>query len=193
MQNALVFILRTLAELYIITFVLRFILQWVRADVRNPLCQFIIRVTNPLILPIRRFVPPIGPIDSATLLVLVGLQYLITLVLVTIACVGTPDILQLLLVAVLRLVYVTLQIYFFAILAYVILSWVSPGGYNPAISLLTSVVEPLLQPLRRWIPAIGGLDLSPLFAIIGIQALMMLLPAGPVMSGLACSSIGRLI
>ncbi len=191
MPDALIFIFRSLLDLYIICFLLRLILQWVRADFQNPLSQFILRVTNPLTIPLRRVLPAMGSLDTATLLAILGLQVLATTVLVNFACVGGVDPLQLLGISILRIIQVSLRICLFAVLIYVILSWVSPGGYNPAVSLLAAIVEPVLAPLRRVIPAIGGLDLSPLFALIGIQAVTMLLPIGRVMAGLACTAVGQ--
>lgn len=190
MQEALLFIFRTLFELYIITFLLRLIVQWVRAEPRNPLVQFILRITNPLVLPLRRWVPPVGGLDTATLLIALALQLAMTGVLAAIACQGMPALLTLLLPAVMRLVELGLQITFFVVLIYVILSWVSPGQYNPATALLASVAEPVLAPLRRLIPPLGGLDLSPLFALIAIQALIILVPdAG--FGGIACAPPAR--
>jgi len=191
MQNALVFIFRTLLDLYIITFLLRLVLQWVRADFRNPLSQFIVRVTNPLVIPLRRLLPPIGRIDTATVLVLLALELAATAILVNVACVGAPGIGQLFVLAVLRIIQLVLRFYLFVVLIYVILSWVNPGGYNPATALLAAIAEPALRPLRRLIPPIGGLDLSPLFLLIGIQAVTMLLPVGRAMGGLICSSVGQ--
>jgi len=192
MQNAAIFIFRTLLELYIITFVLRLIMQWVRADFRNPLAQFIVRVTNPLVVPLRRLIPSARGLDTATLAVVLLMELLMTAVLINLACIGNPDIAQLILLTLLRVVYLVLRIYLFVILIYVILSWITPGTYNPAANLLSSIAEPVLRPLRRVIPSIAGLDLSALFAIIGIQALTMLLPIGRVMTGLACTSMGQL-
>ena len=192
MRDALIFVFRTLLDLYIITFVLRLILQWVRADFRNPLTQFIVRVTNPLIIPLRRMVPPIGGLDTASLITVLLLEILISLALINLACLGDPGVSQILLIALLRLVYLTLRIYLFVILVYVVLSWISPGTYNPASALLASIAEPVLKPLRRIIPSIGGLDLSPLFALIAIQALTMILPIGQAMQGLVCTSMGQL-
>ena len=192
MRNALIFILRTLLDLYVTTFLLRLILQWVRADFRNPLTQFIVRVTNPLVIPLRRIIPAIGGLDTATLIVVLLLELLMTVALINVACLGDPSISQIILLILLRLVYLTLRIYLFIILIYVILSWVSPGSYNPAANLLASIAEPVLKPLRRFIPSIGGLDLSPLFALIGIQALTMVLPIGQAMQGLVCISVGQL-
>jgi YggT family protein len=191
MQNALVFILRTLFDLYILTFALRLLLQWAAVDKRNPLVQFILRVTNPLVIPLRRLLPSVGRIDTATVVALVGLQVLATAVVVRIGCIGEPEILPILSLALLNLARLALSIFTWSIIIHVVLSWVSQGGYNPGAALVAAIVEPLLAPFRRLIPAIAGLDLSPLFALIAIQALSMLLPVERVLSGLLCSSLGR--
>lgn len=191
MQNALVFIIRTLFDLYILTFALRLLLQWAAVDKRNPLVQFILRVTNPLVIPLRRVLPPVGRIDTATVVVLVALQVLATALVVRIGCVGEPEILPVLGLALLNVARLALGIFTWSIIIYVVLSWVSPGGYNPGAALIAAIVEPLLAPFRRLIPAIGGLDLSPLFALIAIQAISMLLPVDRLLSSMLCSSLGR--
>lgn len=193
MEQALVFIIRTLVDLYIITFVLRIILQWVRADFRNPLTQFILRITNPLVIPLRRFVPPIGGLDTATLIVVVVLELIVTIVVTNLTCSGEPNVLQVISMTVLRVVYLTLRVYLFIILIYVIMSWISPGTYNPAARLMESIAQPVLRPLRRLLPPIGGLDLSALFALIGIQALTMLLPISRVAAAMGCQFAGQFL
>ncbi len=193
MQDALTFIVKTLLDLYIITFVLRFILQWVRADFRNPITHFFVRITNPLVIPARRIIPSIGGLDTATILIVVLLELIVTIVLVNLTCMGEPHFIQIIGLTLLRIVYLTLRICLFVILIYVVLSWISPGTYNPAASLLTSIAEPMLKPFRRVIPPIGGLDLSPLFALIAIQALTMLLPIGRLAAGMGCLSIMQLM
>ena len=190
MENALIFVFRALIELYIITFVLRLIMQWIRADTRNPLVQFILRVTNPLVVPLRRYVPTAWGFDTATFVVLFVIQALATTALLNVACTVTPHIGQVISLSLLRLVHLVLNVYLFLILAYVILSWIGPGGYNPAVSLLGNIVQPALRPLRRWIPPIAGIDLSPLFALILIGFVMRLLPSGRAITGLACASLG---
>ena len=192
MPDALIFIGRTLLELYIITFVLRLIMQWVRADFRNPLTHFVLRVTNPLVLPLRRFVPPIASLDTATLIVILLLEVFLTMGLVALVCAGGGDVAHVIMLTLLRTVYLVLRIYLFVILIYILLSWISPGTYNPAATLLASIAEPVLKPLRSIIPSIGGLDLSALFTMIGIQALTMLLPIGAVATSMGCFSVGQL-
>lgn len=193
MQDALTFIVKTILELYIITFVMRFILQWVRADFRNPVSQFFVRITNPLVIPARRLIPSVGGLDAATAVIVVLLELVVTAVLVNMSCLGEPALLPILGLTLLRIVYLVLRIYLFVILVHVILSWVSPGGYNPAVVLLARIAEPVLRPFRQLIPPIAGFDLSPLFALIAIQALTLLLPIGRVIGSMGCSSITQLI
>ncbi|MGH8495733.1 MAG: YggT family protein [Gammaproteobacteria bacterium] len=175
-MSAALFIVKTLFDLYIITFLLRFAMQWVRADFRNPLSQFIMRVTNPIVVPLRRIVPSWGGLDLATLVAGVLLELLATLVILWMTPGGFPSIGPLLYWVLLRLIVTTLRLYFFLILVYVILSWVSPGAYSPVTQVLASLTEPVLRPVRRIVPPIGGIDLSPLFVLIGLQALIMLIP-----------------
>lgn len=193
MQNGLTFIVKTLLDLYIITFIMRFILQWMRADFHNPISQFFIRVTNPLVMPLRRVIPSVAGLDTASALIVLILEICAALFLVNALCMNDASVLQLLGLAILRLVYTVLRVYLFVILIYVILSWVSTGGYNPAANLLSSIAEPALKPFRRIIPSLGGLDLSPIFALIIIQALTMSLPIGQLAANLGCFSIARLL
>ena len=189
MQNALLFVFRTLFELYVLTFAVRLLLQWARVDSRNPIVQFILRVTNPVVVPLRKLLPPLGRIDTATAVALVGLQLLGTAVLIRIGCVGEPGALQILLLTLLGIANLALRIYFWAILIYVILSWVSPGGYNPGAALVAALAEPVLAPFRRLIPLIGGLDLSPVLALVALQAITLLLPTEQVLGGMLCTGI----
>lgn len=175
-MGAALFIVKTLFDLYIITFLLRFALQWVRADFRNPLSQFIMRVTNPVVVPLRRVVPSWGGLDLATLLATLLLELIATLVIFWMIPGDLPSIGLLLYWVLLRIIVTTLRLYFFLILIHVILSWVSPGTYSPVTQVLGNLTEPVLRPVRRLIPAIGGIDLSPLFVLIGLQALIILIP-----------------
>ncbi|MEO8445738.1 MAG: YggT family protein [Gammaproteobacteria bacterium] len=190
MQNALVFVLRTLFDLYVLSFALRLLLQWAAVDKRNPLVQFILRVTSPLVLPLRRLLPPMGRIDTATLVALLGLQIAGTVLLVQVGCVGQPEVWQILALALLGIAKLAFNVFIWSIIIYVVLSWVSPGGYNPGMAIVAALVEPVLAPFRRVIPPVGGLDLSPLFALLALQALSMLLPVDRVLSGMLCARLG---
>jgi YggT family protein len=188
MTSALFFILRTLFDLYLLTFALRLLMQWARVDGWNPIAQFIQRVTNPLVIPLRRLLPAIGRIDTGTVVALFGLQAVATGLLLRFGCAGDPGVLQILAVAGLSLVDLFLRIAFWTILIYVVLSWVGQGG-NPGARIVATLARPLLQPFRRFIPPIAGVDLSPLFAAIVLQAIRMVLPVGQVLRGLGCGGI----
>ena len=175
MSAALFFVIKTLLDLYLIAYMLRFLLQWGRADFHNPLSQFILSITNPVVLPLRRVVPGWRGLDLSPLVALLLLQLVVTAALLFMATGTVVNAGMLLYYAVLRIVVGIVRLYFFAILVYVILSWVSPGHWNPLISVLHSLVQPVLRPVRRLVPAIGGLDLSPLFVLIGLQALLIMI------------------
>ena len=183
---------QSLLELYILIFVLRLILQAVRADFRNPISQFVLKLTDPLVLPLRRLVPAVGPVDTATVLIAVALQALLFGALLNIVCVSGPNPIQLLGLSIVRLIQLTLNIFFFLIIAQVIVSLVAQGQYNPMLYLLAQVVEPVLRPFRRLIPPIAGFDLSPLFAILAIQVLIRLLPGAQLMGGMECGPLVRM-
>lgn len=176
-MDALIFIVRTLLQLLLVTvFLLRVLLPLVRADSRNQLSQAVIRLTNPLVLPLRRILPPIGKIDTASIVALLIVQFAATAVLWLLGAYPFVFTLgQFTYIALLTLVLTILQFYTFAILLYVLLSWIAPGTYSPAAMILSSLCEPILRPVRRVIPAIAGIDLSALFVIIGLQALYILI------------------
>lgn len=186
MQSALIYIIRTLFDLYVLTFMVRLLLQWAPVDKRNPLVQFIFRITNPLVIPLRRILPAAGRIDTATVAALVVLQVIGTAILLRIACIDQPAIWQVLARAGLTIVQLGLTVYTWAIIIHVVMSWISPGGYNPAVALIAAIVEPVLAPFRRLVPPIAGIDLSPLFALIALQALSMLLPFDRILAGVLC-------
>jgi len=176
-MDALIFIVRTLLQVLLVTvFLLRVLLPLVRADTRNQLSQAVIRMTNPLVLPLRRILPPLGKLDTASIVALLIVQAAAT---ATLWLLGAyPFVftgLQFVHVVAINLVITILQFYTFALLLYILLSWVAPGTYSPAAGLLSSLCEPLLRPIRRIIPAFGGMDLSALFLMIGLQALVILI------------------
>ncbi len=175
MQNALIFLVQTIADLYLLMFFLRFIMQLVRASYHNPLSQFVVKVTNPLVVPARRAIPSVGGLDVATLVVLLILEVALTFVLLKLVAVTVP-IPVLLLLALLRLISLVLWFYTGAVFIYVLLSWFGDRGRNPMAMLLGDLVEPLLRPARRLIPPIGGFDLSPLLVLLLLQAAMIALP-----------------
>ncbi|MCC7200696.1 MAG: YggT family protein [Gammaproteobacteria bacterium] len=174
-MNALIFVVDSLLMLAVFAFLLRLMLQVARANFRNPLAQAVVRLTNWLVLPLRRVLPPIGRFDTASLVALVLVQLLRKLLVLSIAMGGVPDIAVLLQVSLVDLYLTVLQFYTFAIIIYALMSFVAGGGYNPAAALLGELCEPLLGPVRRIVPPLAGLDLSPVFVLIGLQALRILL------------------
>jgi YggT family protein len=174
MTQALYFLVKTLAQLYLLLLLLRFWLPWLRADFRNPIAQGILRFTSPLVVPLRRFLPAIGRLDTATILVAFVIQFVVVLVLLAIVrrSVPTPIVAV---VSLIELAILSLNLFFFATLIRIILSWVAPGNYNPITALLTTLSEPVLRPFRRIIPSVGGLDISPIFAIVLLQAAVIFL------------------
>jgi YggT family protein len=169
MQNALIFLVSTLANLYLAALLLRFIMQWVQASYRNPLSQLVQKLTSPLVVPARRLLPSIAGLDAPTLIVLILLEGIVTFALMAIAgySVLIPTFL---LFVVLRLVALTLWFYTVALLIYALLSWFGDRGGNPMGSALAEVVEPVLRPVRRILPPVAGLDLSPLLVMLVCQA-----------------------
>ncbi len=174
--NAGVFLVQTLFGLYMGAVLLRFLLAVVRADFYNPISQFLVKVTNPPLVPLRRVIPSLGGIDIASLLLLLILQILELLAVGLISGISFQPV-GLVVLAVAELLSLLFQIYFFTILIQVVLSWVSPGGHNPAVTLLYSLNEPILGRARRILPPIHGFDLSPIVAMIIIQLLTILLVA----------------
>lgn len=167
------FLIETLFTLYIGAVMLRFLLQLVRADYYNPLSQLVIKVTNPLLLPLRKVIPGYAKLDLAALVLALLLSILQIVILLLLN--GLPlNPTAILTGAVMRLIALVINLYTFTIIIQVVLSWVSPG-YHPIASALWSLNEPLLRPVRRLIPPLGGLDLSPLFVLLGLQVLRILI------------------
>lgn len=174
--NPLEFLISTLIGLFITAVMLRFLLAMVRADFYNPMTQILVKITNPALKPLRRLIPGFGGIDIASLLLMLVLQML-ALTLITLLRGVALNPVSLLLWSIAELLGLLFNIYMFSILFQVVLSWINPGAYNPAVSLIYSINEPLLAPARRLIPPLSGLDLSPVVVLLGLQlAKMLLLP-----------------
>lgn len=171
---AAVYVVQTLGSLYLLIVLLRFILQLVRADFYNPVSQFIVRATQPLLKPIRRVIPGFGGIDVASLVLAVLVQLVLMWVIIKLLGVPLPPVLQLLAWVLIGVAALFLKVFFFALIISVILSWVAPQSYNPVVLLVNQLCEPVLAPIRRFLPSMGGLDLSPIFAFIALNLLDML-------------------
>ena len=175
-MSALIFIVDTLLSLALYVVLARLLLQWTRADFRNPIAQAVVRLTNPLILPLRRVLPPVGKVDTASVVAVILVTIIKVGILFALTVYGTPSLEAWVLAVIVELVRSVLRMYLGAILLYALLSLIAPGGYSPLQSVLASICEPLLRPFRRLIPPIAGIDLSPLWVAIIIQAILLLLP-----------------
>jgi YggT family protein len=174
LTNPLAFLVQTIFGLYVVVVVVRFFLQLVRADFYNPLSQFVVKLTTPVLRPLRRVIPGLWGLDVASIALawaLTAVQLALMAWLLGIPLSATAPLGW----AIPELVALVLNVFLFAIIAQALLSWISPGTYNPAAALLYSLTAPVLRPLQRVIPAVSGLDLTPMAAAIGIVLLKMLL------------------
>ncbi len=176
MTDPAIFLIDSLLSLYILAVLLRFLLQWSSADFYNPISQFLVKATHPPLRLLRRYVPSIGKIDTSSLVLVFGLQMLADFSILLLKgveiSIGALTILSLT-----QLISLLINIFIYAVFARAILSWINPGTFNAASSILHSLTEPLLNLCRRIIPDLGGIDLSPLAALMFLQlAKMVLLP-----------------
>jgi len=169
------YLVQTLLSLYLLAMLLRFLLQLARADFYNPICQFLVKVTNPLVIPLRRVIPGFAGLDMASLLLALLLQLAGIVALLLINGLGLPNILLLLAWSALGVVGLLVNIYFFALLAMIILSWIAPGSRNPAVYLLFQITEPVMAPFRKALPPMGGMDFSPILLFILINVVQIAL------------------
>ncbi|WP_460120024.1 YggT family protein [Pseudomonas sp. S2_C03] len=174
LNTAAVYVLQTLGSLYLLIVLLRFVLQLVRANFYNPLCQFVVKATQPLLKPLRRIIPSLFGLDMSSLVlaILVQMALMALTLLLTYGTTGNP--LQLLIWSLIGVTALFLKIFFFALIISVILSWVAPGSHNPGAELVNQICEPALAPFRRILPSMGGLDISPILAFMVLKLIDML-------------------
>ena len=170
-----IYLTQTFLSLYMIAMLLRFLMQWARADFYNPISQFLVKITNPLVVPLRRVIPGFGGIDLATLLLAFLLQVAAIVVVIILGGFALPSPLLIIVWAALGILGLLVNIYFFAILAMVILSWLAPGNSNPAIYLLHQITEPVLKPFRQLLPPMGGFDFSAILVFVLINVIKIAL------------------
>jgi YggT family protein len=175
MRSALYFIVEMLVSLYQIVLLLRLLMQLTRADFRNPVARAIVKLTDGVILPLRRLLPPLRFIDTASVvaIALVTIAKICLLQLISIGVVPGAAITAILVAR--DIVDLVLRTYLYSLILHAILSFVAQGNYSPAQSILASICNPVLNPFRKYIPSVAGLDLSPLWACIAIQALRIVI------------------
>ncbi|MDT8281739.1 MAG: YggT family protein [Gammaproteobacteria bacterium] len=172
-ENPFIFLIDTLFSVYIAIMLLRFILQQVGADFYNPISQFTVKATQPLVVTARRVIPSIGKIDSATL-VLVFILILLKLLLLFSLSGLSFNAVQLLIRGLYDLISLTFDIFIVALFVQAILSWINPDPYHPVSTLLRNLTYPVLRPVQKYVPPISGIDLSTLVALIGLMFLKRL-------------------
>ena len=169
LSSAGMLLINSLGSLVLLVVVLRFLLQLVRADFYNPISQFVVKATSPILVPLRRFIPGYGGIDIASLL----LAYIIQVVIIAlIFLVSSQPIMpwaNFFLWAPVGLLSLLLNIYFWGLIIIVIASWIAPNSYNPALILVNQILEPAIRPIRRIMPDLGGIDLSPIVLFLAIR------------------------
>lgn len=172
-SSSMMFLVQTLGGLYIMAVLLRFLLQLVRADFYNPISQAIVKVTSPLLTPLRKIIPGMGGLDMASLILAFLLQMLLVWVLLAMQGIGVSSALlpQIVVLSLKELALEVLNIYMFSLIIIAIASWVAPGSYNPGLMLLHQLTEPLSGRIRKVIPPLGGLDFSLMVLVLIIITL----------------------
>lgn len=178
MTSAIVYLVDSLLTIYLYILIMRFVMQLTRADFRNQVAHFVVVVTNPIIMPLRRIFPPVGKIDTASVLAIALVAALTIGVLHLITIQVLPDPIYWVRATGLMLLRAFIVFYMGCLFIYALLSFLVQGGYSPIFDLLGTVVEPLLRPFRRIIPPIAGWDLSVLWALLALGALLRLLRLG---------------
>ena len=173
LQDIASLLIQTFFHLFLLAVMLRLLLQLARADFYNPISQFLVKATNPVLRPLRKIIPGVGGIDLASVVLIILLQMAAIALLVWVNGYAVPNVFALAVWGAVGMVGLVLNIYFVAILAAIILSWIAPGNYNPAVVLLHQLTEPVMAPFRRLLPPLGGLDLSPILVFLVINVLQI--------------------
>ncbi|MCE8035858.1 YggT family protein [Billgrantia tianxiuensis] len=168
--NAGLLLVNTLINIYLFLMMLRFLLQASRADYYNPISQSVVKITQPVVRPFQGFLGPVlGRFDLATLAAAFVLKAVSIVAILQIAGFGMPPVTQVAIGAVAAIANAILKIYFFALIVMIILSWVAPNASHPGALLIMQLVEPIMAPVRRVIPPLGMIDLSPIVVFIAIS------------------------
>lgn len=170
LRGALIFLITTVFDLYLFVLTIRLILAWVNADYFHPATQFIVKCSNFLIVPLRKYIPNFKRLETVTLLCIIVIS-VIKFFLISLLSFGMPNILGLLVLALSDAIKLILETFFYAILLQAILSWLQPG--SPIARVLDKFTSPIMYPLQRIIPTISGVDISAIPALIIIQLLLI--------------------
>ena len=171
LSQTLTLIIKSLGGLYLLAVLLRFLLQAVRADFYNPVSQAIVKVTAPPLMPFRRVIPGYRGIDFASLVLALVLNSLFTFLLIVVAGYSPPGIGIIVAWSFVGLIAFLLKIYFWSLIISIVASFIAPFSGNPVLLVVYQILEPLYSRIRRIIPPMGGLDLSPIFIFLAIQVI----------------------
>lgn len=171
LHNAGIFLINIIFDIYLLILTVRFILCWVRAEESNPVTKFVIRATQPLIAPLRVIIPTIKNVELSTLLLIILLAIL-KFFLVSLVVFGLPNILGLIILGLADTLKLIVNTFFYAIILQVILTWINQD-LSPVGRMLTQLVSPIMRPLQRVIPPIGGIDISPIPALILLELIII--------------------
>lgn len=169
------FLISIIFGFVILMVMLRFILQWARADFYNPISQFIIKITDPLLKPFRRVIPGFAGLDMAAITLMLILKFVETLLILAISG-QSIHLLVILIFSATGLLSTFLYVFIFAIIIMAIASWIAPGNYNPVLNLIQQLIAPIMRPIQRRLKPISGMDLSPLVALLLLNLVAMAIP-----------------
>jgi len=177
------YIVETIFTLYLIVVILRFLLQLARADFYNPISQFIVKATNPPLKPLRRIIPGIGGLDVASIVLALIVQLIAIFLLGFINQLGLVNPLYALLWGSLGLLSLLCKFYFVTLIVSIIASFIAPGSHHPVLMLVSQLNDPIMRPLRKILPPMGGLDFSPILAFMLINVAEIFIRAGVMKLG----------
>lgn len=169
-----VFLIEAVFSLYIAAILIRLLLGFSRADFHNPLSQFLVKITNPVLVPLRRFIPSIGKLDTSAILVAYALT-LLKLTLIYLLTRGAIMFPESLFWAVGELAKSIVWIYIIALVIQAVISWIGSAHGNPVVPLINSLTNPILKPIRKVVPLVGMMDLSSLVAILGLNVILIII------------------
>lgn len=182
LNDGLLFLINTVFDLFLFVLVIRFILAWSSAHYFDPVTQLVVRLTDFIIRPLRRFIPNIGRIETTTLIIIFILE-LTKFATIAFLSLGKPNISGLVILAFADILKLFIQTFFYAILVQALMSWIIPN--SPLINVLYQVTAPLMRPFQRIFPLVGGIDISPIPAMILLQLLIVVLVNPLVSIGLS--------
>jgi len=180
LQYASLFIIDTLFTLYLYVLLLRFFFQVLRVDFYNPISQFIVKLTSPFVIPLRKIIPGFFGLDCATIALIMLIAYLKLALISAIAAPFAPPWGLLIIKTIGHVIGLSLNLFFYAIIIHILMSWLAPHTYSPVRTILYQLAEPILRPFRRWTPPIAGLDISPIFALLALKLgqILFVMPLG---------------